>query len=68
MDFTEPAGETARMLGRERLESWPSLRFLCSASLRAAVEGGGVDGSMGAGAGVGVGGPLMRLWSLRFVE
>lgn len=57
------------MLGRERLESWPSLRFLWSASLRAAVVGGGVDGgSRGAGAGAGVGGPLMRLWSLRLVE
>lgn len=58
------------MLGRERLDSWPSLRFLCSASLRAAVVGGGVDGgSEGVGAtGAGVEGPLMRLWSLRLVE
>lgn len=63
------------MLGRERLESCPSLRFLCSASLRAAVVavvvvGGGVEGgSEGVGGtGAGVGGPLMRLWSLRFVE
>lgn len=65
------------MLGRERLESCPSLRFLCSASSRAAaaaavaavVAGGEDGGSEGAGTvGAGVGGPLMRLWSFRFVE